>query len=183
MIGAIPLWRQEFSLPPVSDISWAKNFADIVDGLVTRKSDFGVITPSMVNFTFSKPIFMIGLLSQVPTPIPAAFAELISTTWANAVMASIVVASPGASIGAPSPVTTFSVVATTVIEPASVASAKALLFQDLISMVPVSFTNQSIYADALFKAFTGISITITGMNSIPPPTGPLPLTVAGQKLY
>jgi hypothetical protein len=169
-----PQWKSTIDgLKPDSTPNWTKALADAVDGLVTNQAGLTGITGSVV-FTFSKSIFMAQLLLVSATPLTAVAAQAIGVAWGTAMAASIIVVPPGSSLGAPTPPTIWSVCAS-LIDPSSVAAAQAALIADLTTMQPVKNANDSKLGPAFRKAFVSCTATVTGLNSVPPPAGPVPL--------
>jgi hypothetical protein len=167
-------WRDRFAeLKIVNDISWASNIASLTDELTTGKLQITEITPPS-SFTFNKAIFQAQLLPIVfaPTPIPQL---AIAAAWGAAMTASTMVVSSGASVGAPSPATTFSAPPVTLLLPPTIAAAQAALAATLIAAVPVPDAKQGILGPALRTAFITVKASVTGINSITPTPTPLVL--------
>lgn len=174
MLDPANVWLDEFeNLPAVLDTSWATNLADLIDNLTTNKLEITGITPS-ATFTFAKPVFEAALLPIVagPPPVPQ---QQIAAAWQTAMTASTMLIASGASIGAPSPATTFSAPPLTLIEPASVTAAATALQVALLAAVPVEDPQDSTVPLAFRTAFISCLATATGLNSISPPAGPTPL--------
>jgi len=171
------LWKQRFNdLPKDGGAggSWATQVAKATDEGVTNKLQLSGIT-GQVTFTFQKAIF--ENLIKLAVPAPSAFpgAQAIATAWKTATLASVIVVAPGAFIGSPAPPTTFSVVISSVIDPPSVAAGYSTLFTLLTTVQGVSNGLDNIIGPALRKAFSLLTVTVTGIDSTPPPNGPLPL--------
>lgn len=162
------------SLKPTNGPLWAKDIADAVDGLVTNKAGLSVITGTC-TFTFNKALFMAGIMGLVPSLVAPIAAQTIGIAWGNAMLASIMVVAPGAFIGSPAPPTLFSVIISTIVDPPSVVAAQTALIATLSAMQAVKIASDSVLGPALHTAFMSCTATVTGMNSIPPPAGPLPL--------
>ena len=162
------------SLKPTNGPLWAKDIADAVDGLVTNKAGLSVITGTC-TFTFNKALFMVGIMALGPILAAPIAAQTIGIAWGNAMLASIMVVAPGAFIGSPAPPTLFSVIISTIVDPPSVVAAQTALIATLSAMQAVKIASDSVLGPALHTAFMSCTATVTGMNSIPPPAGPLPL--------
>lgn len=181
MLDPVSVWSDEFaSLPLVGDPSWAMNMADVVDSLVTGKLQINEISPPS-SFTFMKAVFAAQLLPIVAAPPPAgAFA--MAAAWGAAMQASQMVVSAGASVGAPSPATTFSAPPVTILLPPSIAAAQAVLAAALLAAPPVPDAKASIIGPAMRTAFVSVLASVTGINSVPPPGGPAPLLLPAGTL-
>lgn len=153
------------------------DLASAVDACVTNKAQLTGIVGKPV-FTFQKAIFVAGLQSLAPVPAAAAGVAKFVAAWADAVTASIMLVPSGSSFGPPSPPTLFSVVIATVLDPDSLVLARTTLQSDLLSQKPVKSSSDSDFGPALRRAFLSLTYTVTGLNSVPPPAGPLPLTAA-----
>ena len=167
-------WKSAIAnIKPDSTPQWTKAMADAVDSCCSNKAGLTGITGS-VTFTFNKALFMAQLLAVSATPLAALAAQAIGAAWGTAMMASIILVPPGSSLGAPSPATTWSVCAT-VIDPAMVTLAQVSLIAELTTMQGVKSAQDSKLGPAIRKALLSCTATVTGVNSIPPPAGPLPL--------
>lgn len=177
MLEPLSTWKNGFAnLPLVADAAWKQNLADFVDGLVTNKLTIAGITPNAV-FTFNKTVFRAGLEPLVATTNTLQAATTLAQAWGSAVMASSVVVSSGAFVGAATPATTFSAPPVTIILPVTAAQ---LALQNLIVTLPLATNVQdSQFPKAFRDAFLTILTTTTGLSSVPPPTGPTPLVAAG----
>jgi len=183
MIDPLPTWLADFALlPPDSTGSEApKNIANFLDTKVTNKLDLNnsiaKVSPPP-QFTWQKSIFqnLFALVSKIPSPDPITPAAKIAQAWQQATMASTLVISAGATI-APPPPGTNGVAATAValIDPATLALAVTNLITDLAAAGPTPTAAASVLPKALYKAFTSITFTITGMDTKPPPAGPIPI--------
>ena len=171
---AIVFQNKIASLKPTSATDWAPNLAaavaSLVNGMVSLSPLMGSIT-----FTFQQSVFATQLMSIPPGNMAAVQANLIATAWASAVQASTLVVAPGSFLGVPAPPTLFSVVMVSMIDAASIASAKAFLAAQLSAAQPVSIGVQNKFGSAIHDAFLMLTATVSGLNSIPSPSGPTPL--------
>lgn len=153
-----------------------KKLSDAVDAAMTGKAQLTGIL-GKVSFTFEKGIFYAGLLQLGPTKLAPEGVAKFSNAWSQAIVASKMVVPPGASLGAPTPPTIWSVVASTVLDPPSLAAAKSYLEAELLSagLNPVADSNSGKIGPALRKAALLLTYTVTGLDSTPTPAGPLPL--------
>lgn len=174
MLDPVDAWTAAFaSLPLVGDVSWASNLADKVDSLVTGKLQINEISPPS-SFTFQKAIFESQLQPILPV-LPPVGAIAFAAAWGAAMQASTMVVGAGASVGAPGPATTFSAPPATLLLPASIASAQAVLAAAIIAAPPVPDAFASTIAASMRTAFTSVLASVTGTNSVTPTPGPLVL--------
>lgn len=169
-LGSETDWIEAFAngLPNVGDDSWKANLANTIDELVTNL----LSSPGLLNssgqpaavFTFGKAAFQSGLSGNT--------AAAISSAIQAGLTASTAVVAPGAYIGTDTPATKFSVVASSIITPASIALAVAKILEiegqpnaddPLDSAVPPIFR----------EAFLLLKLTTTGTNSVAPTPSPL----------
>lgn len=162
------------NIAPSSTPIWALNLANEVDGLCSGKAGIAGITGS-VTFTFNKAIFILQLMAMAATPLQPIAAQGIAMAWQTAMLASIVIVAPGASLGPPTPPTTWSVVITSLIDPPSVMAATTIMIATISAAQAVGIGSQSIMGPALYAGFAASTVTVTGTNSVSPPSGPLPL--------
>lgn len=170
------LWKQRFKglQTDGSGASWADKMADAVDQGVTGKLQVSGLTGS-VTFTFKKDIFANMLKLAVPSPSPFSGAQAIATAFQVACLSSTIVVAPGAFVGAPTPPTTFSVVISSLLDPPGIAAGYSIVFGTLTTMSAVPDAAEGIVGPAIRKGFTMLTVTVTGLNSVPPPVGPQPL--------
>lgn len=173
MIDPLSTWISTFALlKPSSDLSWSDNIATFTASRV--------VAPQLLTltgqflFSFAEPIFASALKALPPTPDKISAASAFANAWQSAILASPLVTLPGAFLLSPTPPTLFSVVASTIVDPDSLVLATQGLTQDLVSTPPS--LDSSSYPKALYKAFTTLTYTVIGTNSVPPPAGPLPFT-------
>lgn len=166
------------NLPPSTNADKAlQDLVDAVSSLVSAKAELtGII--GTVSFTFEKAVFYQGLKALTPATDRITPAQKISSAWAQAISASKMVVPPGVSFGAPTPPTLFSAIISTTLDPDSLVLAKTELMNAIINQQPVDNYKKSDYGPAYRRAFSMLTYTVTGLNSIPPPTGPQPLTAA-----
>ncbi len=161
-------WKDE--CPPVPDASWKQNLANFIDARVTNKLStsalFSAPGTGAMTFTFGKSAFLGALSDSKP-------ASLASAVEAG-ILASTVVVAPGAFIGSDAPATKFSVVTVAIVAPASAALAKAKVLS-VMGLPPTQNADQSQFPVILREAFLLLKISTTGLDSTPPPAGPLPL--------
>lgn len=171
-VDALATWKSEFAaLPKVSDTSWKGNLADYIAARVDGKlalSDYDPV--DNVSFSFDKTVFLTaleGVSSGLGNGVNA-----IAEGVKNAVLTagSLVVTAP-VSVGTPSTTNTFSVIASSVITPASAALAEAKI-QELSGAAPVSDANESLFPVKLREAFLLLTADIIGTDSQTPTPAP-----------
>ncbi len=171
-------WIDAFAgMPVVADASWKGNLANVIDSLVTNKlSSPGLLGPTgqpAAVFTFGKAAFQ-GALG---TPDPAGLASALAAGLA----ASTAVVAPGSYIGTDTPATKFSVVASSLIDPASQSAAAAKIASDVGGKPAVDDPNDSQVPGVFRAAFLLLKLTTSGTNSVAPTPAPLtdPLRAMG----
>lgn len=177
-IGNDNAWRTAFAdMPVVSDSSWKGNLAntlgDLVDGLLSSPGLFNPSAQPAAVFTFGRAAFQSALSGNT--------AAVISSAFNAGLTASTVVVATGSYVGSLTPATTFSVVATAILDPASVALAVAEILT-IEGKTPVADPMQSAVPPVFRSAFLKLTMTTTGTNSVVPPAGPNPLTDAARSM-
>lgn len=175
-IDPLAVWKTTLEdLKPSGNVSWALNFASWIDKRVTGKLVVGAQV-SQSKFTFSKSVFAAALQALAPTDDPVAGLKKFADAWEKAILSSTMVVPPGAYFQSASSATKWSTVTASVIDPASIALGRAVILT--LAAAPVAATaSSSIFPEKFRKAFLLLTVTITGVDSQVPPTGPLPLTL------
>lgn len=178
MQDPLPIWKAQYELIPKDGVlaapQGALNIANYVSQRVTGKLTLApIIGGPPAIFTFNPAAFAAPLSALVPSPDPITGKTAMANAWQAAALASVMLVTPGAYVGAPTPATIFSVVAC-VVNPASVAAAYAALLSSMLALQATPLPSQ--IPDLLYAAFASLTYNLTGLNSIPPPAGPLPLT-------
>ena len=169
MLEPLPLWKSTLkSVAFVDNGSWASNLASWLDQRTSRKLAVRPIIGNVI-FTFQRGLFETQLKSCAPIDIAMSASLKIASAWESAIMASPIIILPGSSLGAPTPATTWSVVAA-IIDPPSVMAGKALLIAKLASAAAVDDGGDSHMAEAFRSASQMLTVTATGINSLPIPT-------------
>lgn len=178
-IKSLQDWKDTLeALPKVADASWSNTFANwYADMIADIEPDPSAFTAVGFLFTFQPTIFANGLSSLPPTTDPASGIIGFATAWEAALLASIALVGPGSVYGPSSPATTFSAVATTIIDIPSIALGKAKLLE-LIGAAPVDDAQNSQFPVKFREATLLLTFTAVGTDSTPTPAGPLPLTAA-----
>lgn len=153
-----------------------ENMANWIDGQVTGKL---VINPSMVSqssFTWQKATFISSLSSLQPNTDPTSPTRL-AMAWEVSVLASMMMVPSGAYSGAPAPPTTWAAPPVSIILPPSIVVAKAAMMVQLLSLAPLDSYDDVKIPEILRTAFLTLQVSVTGLNMLPPPAGPLPLVM------
>lgn len=181
MIDPLSTWQSTLAaLPKVADTSWALNFADWYSNRIVNIQPNQTIlnTSTGFVFTFSTATFAAQLITLGPTFNQAAGIAGFANAWATAIALTIFPAtlnvSAGAFIGTSTPPTLFSAVTAVVLDPASIVAAVAKI-NELATAPPVSDPTMSQFSEKFRDATLLLTITVTGLNSVPPPPGPNPL--------
>lgn len=154
---------------------WAKAFADAIDQRVSNKAGLTTIQGA-ITFTFNKDLFAQGLLGLTPDGSAVSAMTKYATVWADAMMASQIVVAPGSYVGTTSPATLWSVVASSLLDPPSIQSAKEFLIQELANLPVADQAKDSKFGPTFRKAFLMCTASVQGLDSTPTPAGPLPLS-------
>ena len=176
----VKTWKSTLAaVPLVADSSWATNIANwYLARIAFISPDPTAFVAVGFLFTFNSATFKTKLLTMTPTTDPAAGALGLANAWEAAILASTAAVLPGSAVlppPVPVPATIFSVVATTIIDSASIAAGKAKILE-LAAALPVSDANSSQFPIKFREATALLSITVTGADSTPTPAGPLSLT-------
>jgi hypothetical protein len=177
MIDALPIWISELvNLPKVNSAVWATNFANYyADRIVGIQTDPSALTSAMV-FTFAKPVFEAQLMALMPVTDQTVGTLNFALAWEAAILASTAVVPPGAFIPPATPTTTFSVVISTVINPASIAAGKAKIME-LATAPQVADASLSQFPIKFRDATLLLKVDVDGLDSTTPGDGgPLPLS-------
>lgn len=182
MIDPLSSWKSSLAaLAKVTDDSWAANFAAWYgDRIAAISPDPSQLVATGFSFTFEASTFASQLLDLTPVDHAAGFA----TAWESAMMASSALCLPGTFKPPTSPLTLFSAVTSTVIDPASIAAGKTIL--GALATAPAVVDPADSTFPATFRDATlALTISVAGLDSQPPPSagpGPQALTVAGVAL-
>ena len=173
MIDPESKWTERFAnlKPDGVGTSWAGKMASAVAEGVPSMGITGVT--GSVSFTWQKSIFEGMIQAAVASPAAIAGAQVIANAWMSSVLSSVMMVASGAFVVASSPATTFSVVATSIIDPPSISIGYSALLSLLTSSVPVPDPNLNMMGIALYTAFKSLTVTITGINSVAPTPAPL----------
>ncbi len=116
--------------------------------------------------------------AAVPVPSAAAGAMVIASAWKAATLASLPLISAGAATAPGGPATLFSAPPVVVLDPSSIELGYAGLVADITAAPIAEDAGDSQVPVAIRKAFLALKFIVSGINSIPPPVGPLPIPPA-----
>jgi hypothetical protein len=179
-IDPLNTWKQTLAdLPKVSSPIWALNFANwYADRIANIAPDPSALVASSFTFVFNSATFAAQLALLPPTLDPVSGIAGFAAAWSAAIALTIypvtLLVGPGAFIPPSTPATLFSAVTMVMINPASLVLAQAKIME-LVTAPVVSDPMDSVFAEKFRDATLQLSIMVTGLNSIPPPAGPLPL--------
>lgn len=159
-------------LPQVSDSSWLDNISNYIEDMTSGMTLDG-FSPAP-SFTFGKAAFK-GALSVADSSVSGSGIPALSNAFSAGVMASVMLATPPVVTGGGSPAEIFSVVATTLPDPSSVAAGVATL-NGLASAPQTGDSSESQFPKKLYSAFAGLMYICSGTNSVTPTPSPLVLT-------
>ena len=181
MIDPLNVWKSTLKdLPKVDNPIWAINFANWYgDRIQNIEPDPTKLQPAGFVFIFNRVLFASLLSALPPTPSQPAGIAMFAAAWEAAILTTVFPATLSASSGTvvppPSPATTFSVVNSVILDPASVAAGKAKILE-LASAPLTGDATESQFPVKFREATLKLTITVTGLDSTPTPAGPLPLT-------
>ena len=176
-VDSLAIWKDTLEkLQPTGNISWAINFANWVDQRVTSKLVVGGGV-SESKFTFNKAVFAAALQLITPSSDALSGIKNFADAWEKALIASIIVVPPGAFLSQKSDSTTWSVVASSIIDPPSILIGKAIILT-LVTAPLVGSARESLFSEKFRNAFLALTVTVTGTNSDSKSPAPLvsPLT-------
>jgi hypothetical protein len=182
MIDPLNIWKNEYekipnNLPPPAGSIQISSFINL---RVTAKLETNSVTLlPPPTYTWMMPTFQ-GLLSAIAAPSPDASIPImmLANAWASAALSSQLIITPGTQMNPPAPPTTGIIsTAVAVIDPPSVALAQQKIVQGLLSAPPASKPSDSKFPEVFREAFTMLTFTLTGLDSTPPPAGPLPFVM------
>jgi hypothetical protein len=173
-------WQSAYAdptkMPAVADTSWKANlalfFSDLTDDLLKCSTVYASAGVPAGSFTFNAAAFQAALSGSG--------LGVISNAWETAILASTMVVATGAFVGEPkTTANTFSAISSTVIDVASISAAKSYIAAQLAALTPVSTAGACQFPVVMRQAFLMLTVTISGSNSLGPPTA---LTAAGVSL-
>ena len=174
MLKPLPAWKASIAaIPPSKGPVWANNFANwYATEIATIFPKPPTLVPTGFVFTFNTAVFITMLSKNPPTLDPVAGINGFANAWEAALLASVVVVSPGTYYGSPGPATTFSVVIASIIDVPSIALGKLHLL-NLVAAPPAAGGADSKFPQIFREATLMLTMTVTGINSSAPTTSPL----------
>lgn len=172
-VDPLNTWKTTLAaLPPTAGV-WQPAFASwYASRIINITTDPSVFIPSGFLFTFNTAVFQAQLSLLTPVSSQLMGITGFANAWEAAIMASIVVTAPGSALVPPSPATIFSVVASSIIDPASILLGKAKLLE-LVSSPQVADAMDSEFPEKFRDATLLLTATFSGTNSIVPVPTPL----------
>lgn len=185
-INALSVWKSSFKaeVVPTDGVTWPDNMTNWYTAQFNspKLSLPGItIAAPPLPATYGSAAFKAIYSTLAPGLSQSAAITLIADAWAAGLAASVVLVKPGDAIGVPAPATIWSVVTTSVFTPASVVAGKAKILE-LIGAPNVGEALDSQTPLKFYEATLLLKVTTTGLNSIPPPVGPLPLVDAERAI-
>lgn len=117
-------------------------------------------------------------LGLIPAVDPLTPAIQTATAWAQSTAISQMIIMPGAAMNPPPPGTNgIAAVAVAVVDPSSIAAASQKLIKELAEAQPSGDPLDVVLPVAIRNAFLGLRFIISGIDSKPPPVGPIPFSV------
>lgn len=182
MIDPLPQWIDAIAAIAPDKDSGAKKLADAIDQRVTGKLALALLGGPPAQFTWQPAMFANIIMNLPPSPDAVSGIMMLCNAWEAATMASTLVVTPGAFLGASAPPTLYSVVIASILLPPSIVAAKQVMFAALSTAVPIQDIHMSPLGNAVYSAFSALQAMVTGLNSVPPPPGPQPLIVVSPVL-
>lgn len=185
MLDPLSTWLSEYEKLPVDKTGddSPKNIANFLDQRVNKKMDLKNSTVKMTpppQFMWAKGVFqsLFAIITKIPVPDQITPAISIATAWQSSILASGMIIQTGASMNPPPPGTNAIVgSAVAILDPPTLAAAYSTLISDLVNAKPSSKNSEAEFPKAMYKAFSSLTYTITGVDTKPPPTGPIPFTL------
>jgi len=184
-IDPLPVWKAKFAqIPP--DPTGQLSPLLISTFVLERVIQKLILAPSPVKFDPPPSYTWIATflestlreLALVPAVEPITPNTKIGNAWSQGTLAAQMIITPGALMNPPPPGTNGVVgTAAAVVDPSSVPPATSALIQDLIAAPPAGTPATVVFPEAFFKAFGKIRFIITGVDTKPPPAGPVPFSV------
>lgn len=177
MLDDLTTWKNEWAaIPLVADDSWKQTMGDYLEARTVGMELPGIGGPGF-SWTFSTSTFVSGL-SGVDANTGDGV-EKIASSFESAILASTLSVAPGSWVGVSTPSTTWSVVSSTIFDAPGLSLGKNKILE-LTSAAPVEDALDSEFPVKLRDAFLLLTVTTSGLDSTPAPSGPLPLTDAAR---
>jgi hypothetical protein len=162
------------SLPPTAGAGWPDSFTNwYAARFDTPKLSLPGLTPSVspLPVVFGKSAFKAIFSTLAPGLSQSAAMAKVADAWEAGLLAATVTVAPGSFVGSPSPPTTWSVVASSVFTPASIALGKAKILE-LVGAANVADAANSQTPVKFREATLLLKVTTSGTNSVTPTPGP-----------
>lgn len=182
----LAVWKAEFAKLPQdpTGATGSLNLAKYINERVSNKlgmdpSVAAVDAPAKAVFTWQPAIFAASMAGITPAPVAAAGALKISSAWAQATQASLFIVAPGTVLSPPPPPSNgqSSVIILSIVEPPSILKAQQSLMSGLMQAKPAELASESVLPKLLYEAFASLTFAVTGLDTTPPPAGPLPISL------
>ncbi len=175
MLEPLSGWRKTYKAlePRINQPEGIRELANWVNARVSGRLQIGPPLVGNSSFTFARSVFEKGLKPAKPIRDVRQGRLLMANAWRQAVSQSKMRVDAGAAVGVVTPFTLFSSVSSTRIDVVSVSVGYAYLYKVLLSTANEG--DESRLPEYFRKAFSFLTFTIQGRNSVPPPAGPLPL--------
>jgi hypothetical protein len=180
-IDSLATWKSTYKtdVVPTNSPTWPQVIADWMNARVTSKMSLPGIGGPGFSFTFDKSTFATQLATLTPNNDQDASMDQVASAWETAILSSTPATAVGSFIIPATPATTWSVVNSTIIDAASIASAKDKV-KELKNLVPEEQNEDPQFPVKFYEAFLLLTVTTDGLNSVSPPAGPNPLTDAAR---
>jgi hypothetical protein len=185
MIDPLSTWKSTFKdLPKSKDVSWAHNVAEwYAERIKNIQPDPSVLFANGFKFEFNKGVFEACLSALTYTLDPVSGIAGFAASWVSAISLTIYPATlslaPGSYIippPAPTPATLFSVINIVLLNPPTILAGQAKIME-LAFEKPQSDPDNVKFAEKFYEATSLLSISVAGLDTTPPPSGPLPLSL------
>lgn len=172
-VDPLQLWKDSLEDQPKVSSGGGDNFAGwYAERITDIEPDPDALVPTDFVFTFAQAALVSALDALSPTTSPSAGIDGFADAWEQALLASAIVVAPLTFIPPSSPATTFSAVASAIIDVSSIEAGKAKL-AELVSAPPVANAQDSLFPVKFREATLLLTVTISGTNSVTPTPGPL----------
>lgn len=182
MIDDLDTWKSTLNaLPKVADATWTGTLAAwYAARLAAIETDPNFLIPVGFVFVYPTAAFAAALASIPPINTQVAGVTEFSNAWATALAgliypATLAVATGSTGPSPPTPATTFSAVASVIIDPLSIAAGQ-LKIMELGSAEPTADPDGTLFPEKFRDATLALKIIVTGTNSVAPTPGPLVIT-------
>ena len=177
MIDDLNTWQTEWAnIPLVADESWKQTMGDYLEARTSGMDLPGIGGPGF-SWAFNTSLFVAGLASVSASTGDGV--EKIADAFESAILASTLSVAPGSWVGVSTPASTWSVVNTTIFDAPSISLGKNKILE-LTSAPLVTDALNSEFPIKLRDAWLLLTVTTSGLDSTPPPAGPLPLVDAAR---